>query len=156
MKGKLPILESEYSEYFSDATVNSVFLLSINESQNIWNNNIDQKADSYFRLPDDNWLVVTEQIIIGDWKEDFNANKVQDVQQLLNRSVTWNDEDIVLFCIRKNKILETNWSEFKRLWINFILCEDDCPILINHQIKGCAILFRPIGDIAKIGQCKNH
>jgi len=92
-------------------------------------------------------LIDNDPLIIGEWIGDFNQEKTEGVESLLNTKLKWDDKDKLWFCISKKTILETSWGDFKKLWIEFLYCEDDCPIIINEKNPNCAIIFRPIGDI---------
>ena len=155
MERRIPILNSEvYQQYFEELKDKEVFLLSNTESYKIWSQNIDKKADSFFRLPDNNWIVIADQRLIGKWIDEYNLDRYELIFDLLNKSFpSWAEGDTVWFCINKITVIETSWLCFKKQWINFISCEDDCPILINTNKSLCAIIFRPVGDFLKIGEC---
>ena len=152
MKEKAPILESFYADYFSDTPTDDIYLLSAWASGDIWTKYIDQKAGSFFRLPENNWLL-GEQVIVGKWLNDYNAEEVENVHDLLSTAVTWEDKDTVFFCINKDAIIEVTWQSFKKRWIHFLQCENDAPVVINTLHPRCAILFRR-SDIVKIGRCE--
>lgn len=147
---KEPIIKTAFSDEFGDFQTDNIFLLSKEESNKVWSKYIDVKASSYYKLDDNNWVIRSNRQIIGKWIEDFNQDRIENVGSILNESFFWKDDDIVWFCISKALIIETSWHKFKKKWINFIQCEDDCPIIINSNIKRCALIFSPIGDFLKI------
>lgn len=148
---RLPVLSSSiFRDYFSDKADDKVFLLSNEDSEKIWTEKIDKKANSYFRLSDNNWLISDKSELIGKWIEDFNEEKMENVKSLLDNKLGWEDNDTIWYCINKNTVLETLWSSFKVLWIEFLYSGDDCPIILNSNIDYQAIIFRPIGDFVKI------
>jgi hypothetical protein len=149
MDKNLLIAESEYSEAFEGKDSDGIVLLTKNNALKVWQNHIDAKATSFFSLPNDNWIIKSNHVVIGQWLSDFNNNKGQDVEARLHASVSWNNNDRVWFCISKFLVIEAFWYDFKRLWMNFLECEDDCPILLNSKKANCAILFFPIGNIIK-------
>ena len=146
----ISILKSIYSDEFEGCNSNTVFLLNEEESIAVWIYYIDKKAKSYFQLPDDNWLVTSYSEVVGEWINDYNKDIAENVKGILDKVTVWSDNDKVWFCIRKTKVIETVWSEFKSYWMNFIECEDDSPILINESISNCAIIFRSMGVFVKI------
>jgi hypothetical protein len=150
MDRNVPIVASDFSEEFEDSDSEGIVLLTKDNALKVWQEHVDQKAPSYYRLPDDNWIVKSNQVVIGQWLPDFNNNESQGVEARLNSSVAWNDSDIIWFCISRALIIEASWYDFKRLWMNFLECEDDCPILLNSKKVGCALLFFPMGSITKV------
>lgn len=147
---KEAIFKTTFSDEFDNLNVDDVFLLSKEESASVWSKYIDKKASSYFKLEDNNWLITSKRLVIGNWLEDFNRNRTENVRDILSNNLSWNKEDIVWFCISRALIIEAPWEKFRNHWICFLQCEDDCPILINRNSVGSALIFRPIGDILKI------
>lgn len=147
---RVPIAKSDYSEEFIDIESESLLLLTKNDALDIWTSYIDEHAASYFQLQDENWVIQGRQENLGRWLEAYNDENSSIVENKLNEVIPWENESIVWFCISKALIIETSWKEFKKLWIHFLECEDDCPIIISKNKKGYAILFKPIGDFTKI------
>ncbi len=141
------IKNSFYSDEFDDIVDSTIFLLSKNEANTFWANKVGQSGASFMTLPDNHWLVTGQQKIIGRWMEDFNANNSNDIQNILNNEIQWPDSSLIRFCISKDIIIESEWQSFKKNWINFIYCDDDCPIILNMSNSNIALIFRPIGDI---------
>lgn len=150
MKGRISVQKSQYSEEFDGEYNIEVSVLSKEEAILVWNMYIDSKAASFFNLPDNNWIIASSRYSLGDWLKEFNSSKNDNVKSALSSEVQWNDGDIIWYCISKFLVLESTWKTFKDNWINFLSCEDDCPIIINKNCCGTAILFRPIGDFIKI------
>lgn len=145
-----PINKSSFSEEFEDTDSSGIIALDKSSSLRIWNTHIDNAASSYFNLQQGNWIVKSNKSVIGKWISDFNSNESENIQSLLDTCVDWNNDDLIYFCISKFIIIKTNWLKFKELWINFITCEEDCPIIINERKTNAAIIFTAIGDIIKI------
>jgi hypothetical protein len=150
MREKITIHNSQFSEEFLGIDDIDIYLFAREESQQIWNKYIDGKSSSFFSLPDSNWLIIKNNINIGNWIEDYNNDIVENVQDIFNKKIDWADSDIVWYCISKCFILETSWFNFKKYWMSFIECEDDCPILLNESRFQQAVLFQPIGNIIRI------
>ena len=152
LKQRTSILSSMFSDDFAGVRSDNIYLLSNIESERIWTTYIDKSANSFFRLPDENWLITSKRSIIGEWMENYNASETKRIENLLNSEFpNLQNDSITWFCLNKNSIIESQWIDFKTLWINFLQCEDDCPILLNSSQLSCAIIFRPVGDILKIG-----
>ena len=150
MNKTIPIMISDFSEEFEGVDSEGIVLLTKEQASQVWQKYIDEKATSYFRLPDDNWIIKSEQVIIGEWLSDFNKNRSQETKAKLDSSILWSDNNTVWFCISKALVIETSWYDFKRLWMNFLECEDDGPILLNSKEVNCALLFFSIGNIVKV------
>ncbi|MEL6862997.1 MAG: DUF2947 family protein [Bacteroidota bacterium] len=150
MNQKNPVSISHYSDIFEGLACDDIYVLNEQNAITIWKNHVDQKATSFFKLPDEHWLVTGHQETLGHWLNDFNEDHSQRIQQLLNSTVDWNDEDIIFFSISHLIILETSWKTFKNNWIYFLHCDDDCPILVNSSYSKEALVFRPIGDFIRI------
>jgi hypothetical protein len=74
------------------------------------------------------------------------------VEELLRGVFDWQDNRIIRFYAKKKIVFQTRWCDFLNFWDEFLAIEDDCPIVIPENGSGKeAILFRPIGDIVKIG-----
>lgn len=153
MNQRTIISRSRFANEFSDARVNTIYQLSNRESQLIWDAYIHKNASSFFKLPDTCWVISSSRVSLGQWLDDFNAEKHERVKRLLEESISWTNKDIIWFCINRNVIIEAQWEEFKMSWINFLYCSDDCPIVINSSGSHCAVIFKPIGSIMKIGSC---
>lgn len=145
---------SDYAEEFRGFDINDVFLLSQKEATQIWSDFIDKNAISFFDLPDTNWLISSKRIMVGEWMKDFNANESEYLSQKLDDVVNWDNSHIVFFCMKRENVIMTKWSQFKKLWIAFLYCEDDCPILISSVNTEYAFVFRPVGDVVLIDNRK--
>lgn len=149
-KMKTSIIKSCFSEAFKSVLSNDIYLLSKDLSKNIWTQNIDFKANCYFNISDDNWLVTSNSMVLGNWIEDYNCDYSVNIHNLLCDSFEWNNKDVVWFCINIEIVIESSWLDFKKYWLSFLECEDDCPIVINSNNKKGALIFTPIGDFIKI------
>lgn len=150
MSQNIMISESVFSEEFQDVDSQGIVLLAKDDALSTWQKYIDENAASYFGLSDDNWLIKSSQTILGQWIKASNDNYIQEVAKLLNSATSWDDEDSIWFCISKYLIVETPWGVFKKTWITFLECEDDCPIILNRRSNGCALIFSSIGNVIKI------
>jgi len=147
---KKDILKSDFSEEFVNQIEGSAFLYSRKTSSDYWDKYIDKKSSSYFSLLDNNWIVESKKNNLGFWIEDYNNDNSEQVQKLLLDKIPWKLEDTIIYCISRFLIIESTWENFTKLWMNFIECDDDCPIIINLNVKGNAIVFNPIGSISFI------
>jgi len=146
------IQETEYGDYFEKAGKNTIFLLSKESAVNAWNFKVNSNSSSYFNLPDDCWIVANKSYSIGNWMEAYNSDDSGYVEGLLRSAVNWSDDAIIRFFVKKRIVFQASWCNFLRFWDEFIAVEDDCPIIIPVKSSAKeALVFRPIGDILKIG-----
>ena len=146
------VQDTSYGEYFENAGKESVFLLSEEMAEESWKNEIHPDSSSYFNLPDDCWVVSGKTNSIGNWIEAYNSDDNYVVERSLREAVDWDDNTNVKFFAKKNIVFQARWCEFLRFWDGFIAVEDDCPIVIpENGARKEALIFRPIGDILKIG-----
>jgi hypothetical protein len=150
MSDKISIFLSFYKDFFENVKSDDIYLLSKQLSTSVWSRYIDEKANTYFHLPDNNWLVTSKYIIAGEWIESFNTEEPKKVKDLLSKSVDWPKNERVFFCINKDNVIETVWEVFTTYWIKFLYCENDCPILIAENNKKEAIIFTAIGDFVVV------
>jgi Protein of unknown function (DUF2947) len=148
----IPVQDSFYSEYFERAKEKTIFLLNEEEAKCVWGNKIDRSSSSYFDLPDDCWLVANESISVGRWIEAYNSDDNVEFAGKLRAAVSWSDDTIIQFLAKNKIIFQAKWCDFLECWDEFIAAEDDCPIVIpqSNDVQE-ALLFRPIGDVLKIG-----
>jgi hypothetical protein len=140
------IFSSFYKEEFENVNSDNIYLLSKQNSASIWSQRIDKEANTYFYLPDNNWLVVAGYTNIGEWEKSFNSEEPKMVRDLLSKSVDWSNDEVVFFCINRDTVIETCWEVFTSYWINFLYCESDCPIIMTESNRREAFIFRAIGD----------
>jgi hypothetical protein len=146
------VQDTDYGEYFEKTEKNTVFLLSGETAEKAWNAEVHANSSSYFDLPDDCWIVANKYCFVGGWMEAYNNDDNVVVEELLRRAIEWPDDTIIRFFAKKKIVFQTRWCHFLRFWDGFIAVEDDCPILIPENGSGKeAIIFRPVGDIIKIG-----
>ena len=141
---------SIYKDEFEATTSDKTYLLSKTKSSEIWDKFIDNEAKSYFQLNNQNWIIKSKNTVLGKWLEDFNKGDRESVKNVLDKKLYWENEDVVYYCISKYLIIESSWYEFKELWMSFLACEDDCPILINKMKPDLALIFNSLGDIIYI------
>lgn len=154
-EGKKLIANSQFAEEFEGVETEKVLFLDRPLAEETWGQYVDPIAKSYFKLPDDNWLVTGTTKSLAHWQEDYNQDKWEKIQGVLDVELDWEDEDRVYFLISRLLVLESNWATFKRYWINFLECDDDCPIVINERRTESALIFRPIGDLVRKDQDPN-
>ena len=140
MIDRTPIQNSFYGEYFDDESQN-IYLLSEKRSEIIWKEYIDEKANTYFHLSDDNWLIKSVTRVIAQWFEDYNAGAYGRVTRSLTEAIAWNDEDAIWFCLNKSHVIECPWLDFKLGWATFLSCHDDAPIILNGSDRSAAFIF---------------
>lgn len=146
------VQDTDYGEYFENAGENTVFLLSQNMAERTWNSEVHASTSSYFDLPDDCWIIASKSVPIGRWMEAYNNDENPMVEKSLRASVDWSDDIFIKFFAKKTSVFRVKWKDFLHYWDEFIAVEDDCPIVIpENESHKEAILFRPIGDIVKIG-----
>lgn len=142
---------SIFSELFEDVGAHEVYLLSDEDAQRAWVNLVDEKASSYFDLPNSSWLVTGEISVVGSWLPFYNADDRQAGRALLEGAVDWKPRSEVLFLVKKTIVLQSTWASFCALWDNFLAVEDDCPMLIRTQdIRSQALLFQSLGTVLRI------
>jgi hypothetical protein len=143
-----PVEATTHKDFFDDVDENTIFVLDKDSASRLWVSAIDEKAPSYFRLSDQNWIISNSSIVIGRWKEAYNLDDNPYVAHLLQKKVKWQEDCIVRFYISKSIVLETKWEFFLEHWDDFLALEDDCPILIKEG-EECvrALLFLANGDI---------
>ena len=129
----IDITKTDFAMYFEDLDEVKVCLLDRDESYEKWKKYLGTTNASYFKLEDNHWLVNTNPTFSERWIDDFNNETINSVKAYLDMEVSWEDQSMVYFCISKYLIIETTWSFFKNNWMNFIECEDDCPIVYNEK-----------------------
>jgi DUF2947 family protein len=144
----IPIRNTLFAELFDKSSLD-IFLLPGKCATRIWNQFVDDKADSYFRMGDSSWIVKAEneRRIIGEWMKSFNDENILPIETSLKRNINWQPQELVWFCVNKATVMETTWDTFTKKWISFLYCDDDCPIVINRRYLRECILFTPTGDI---------
>lgn len=145
------IKETIYSFAFEDVLKKNIYLLSKDSALKVWEDNIDKINRHYFKLSNDNWLISNPKNIVGDnYIEDFNNESSNRIGFLLEK-LKWDGNDEIFFCLNSDLIISTNWSVFKKYWINFLYVYDDNPIILN--INGNdkkALVFEGNGIIYQI------
>jgi hypothetical protein len=146
-----PIEHTTFSDYFDGVSSNEVYQLDKEEANFLWVSNIDDKAKSYFDLPDENWLVEGSETQLGDWQRAYNEGDNESVASVLESSFGWIDNNSIFFCISKDLILRCTWKIFLEHWDSFVAAEDDCPIIFSeHGEDSAALIIMAIGDICRI------
>lgn len=150
MKDLILINQSEFSEEFESIELNSTFLLSKTKAKLIWEKYIDMEFKPYHLLDELHWLNSTSSKNIGNWIESYNNDDYRKIRNVLNSAIPWEASDKLFFCMSRYFIVQTTWSDFKTGWINFLMCEDENPVLINGNDLDSVIIFTPMGQIKKI------
>lgn len=120
-----------YGEYFDNA-VKNIYLLEENEASNIWIKFIDRKSYNFYKIKDENPIILSARNI-GDWRDYYDENKLEDFQLFISTKLDWDIGDQVFFCINKEVIIKTTYSIFLENIFNFLELYDDCPILFNDR-----------------------
>ncbi len=106
---------------------------------------------SFFKLPDDNWIIRNESAIIGEWISSYNDDDAKPVSDMLNKNISWGGASIIKFLINRDVAFQVPWENFIEMWDDFIAIEDDCPLVVPSNPKRDGLLiFRPIGDIRRV------
>lgn len=150
MESLILINDSEFCEEFDSVDLQSTFLLDKSEAERIWKKYIDKELRPYHQLKSSHWLNATINSTIGDWIEAYNEDDYETVSVLLESEIDWVANDILYFCMSKYFIIRTTWMDFKKGWINFLMCEDESPVLINENNPENVLVFNPIGSINKL------
>jgi len=146
------VQNTSYADYFENAKKNTVFMLSKKLAENTWNRVVHDGSSSYFDLPDDCWIVTNKTTPIGRWIEAYNNDDNAAVEKSLRAAVDWSDDTLINFFAKNKIVFRTSWLDFLHYWDGFLAAEDDCPMVIPENTpRKEAILFRPIGNIIKIG-----
>ena len=61
------VLKTDYKEYFESANAKAIYLLSKSKANYFWDGAIEPQVSSFFKLPDDNWIISNETVPIGEW-----------------------------------------------------------------------------------------
>ncbi|KZX01720.1 hypothetical protein JL49_04165 [Pseudoalteromonas luteoviolacea] len=146
-----PVEATEHKDMFNDVGANTIFVMDKESAKNHWINAVDEKANSFFRLQDNNWLIAKNSAVIGAWRDAYNNDDNYYVSKLLNEHTRWEEESVVRFYVSKLIVLETKWKYFLKHWDDFLALEDDCPVLIQDgEEKSRALIFRANGDIVLV------
>ena len=150
------VLNSPYKDYFETAGASDVYLLSKSKANNFWDNAVEEKIDSFFKLPNDNWIVNSVSVKIGEWISAYNADEKKPVSQVLRKNIAWDESSTIWFLVNRDIAFQTTWNNFIELWDDFIAIEDDCPLILpNNPRKEGALIFSSIGHILKINGIKS-
>ena len=151
MKDKIKVQDSKfYSEYFDNLQEEDIYVFLKAKSQEIWKSLFDEKAKSYFQLPNNNWIIKSKEIHLGTWIDDYNDDISKNVSNKLENTINWKDDDKILFCINDSSIIESSWLNFKTSWIDFLSCEDDAVLIVNPNNLKTALIFYSIGTFFKL------
>ncbi len=148
------IKDTEFSQYFENATKNTIFRLEEESSEKAWDSEIHQGSSTFSLLPDNCWVVPKpNNISIGKWIEAYDNGNNFAVEEILRESFDWPDDTIIRYFLDRSFVLQVKWCDFLRYWDDFLALEDDCPIVIpqNGLRRNEAIIFDPSGYIFKIG-----
>lgn len=150
----IPISSTEFSEYFDDIGNCKIYRLSQNDAELYWHSIFMDNSRSYFSLSDDNWFIRSNSHKIGEWINAYNSNSNIALSEILTKEISWQDDNIIRFCISSSCIFQTTWQCFNLHWSDFLAIDDDCPIVFSTTDTDSSICFRPIGDIVR-SYCPN-
>jgi hypothetical protein len=141
------ITKTDFAMYFEGLEGVEVYLLDKDESKKQWHNCLGVTQESYFKLENDHWLVNTNPTFSESWMEDFNNDIIYNIKTYFDKNINWDEKSLVYFCISKYFVLVATWSFFKKNWISFVECEDDCPLVFSDKSNEEVILFKPDGYV---------
>lgn len=150
MEGLTLISQSEFCEEFESVDLKDTFLLSKIDAGEIWKKYIDKELKPYHLLDCTHWLNSAIKESIGSWIDPYNEDDYETVRSILDSEIIWESTDILYFCMSKYFVIKTTWRDFKSGWINFLMCEDESPVLINDNNPENVLVFNPIGNINKV------
>lgn len=108
------IIKSIYKFAFEDIKSDEIFLLSKEDSIKIWEENIDNKNNHFFKLTDENWLISNDKVIIDqNYIDDFNEEFSERIISLLD-NLYWNEDDKIYFCLNSDIVIYSNWKVLNR------------------------------------------
>lgn len=146
---------TKYRDFFEGVPANNIFLLDEKLASDFWLKHISIEGNSYFSLPDNNWVINGFSEPLGDWLEAYNDDNNEPVSQLLKRSFSWSHNTSIWFCISKEIIFQLSWEDFLKHWDCFVAIDDDCPIVIGFTADlQQALILRGIGNMSKISHVK--
>jgi len=146
----IPIASTEFSEYFDNVSDCEIYLLPEDDAKLYWSNIFMDKSTSYFNLSNDNWFIKSKTYKIGEWINAYNATSNILLSDILTEEISWQNNDMVRFCVSSYCIFQTTWKCFKLYWSDFLAVDDDCPIVLSLVNTDTSILFTPIGDVFKV------
>ena len=147
MDGLIKINHSRFSEEFKSIELDATFLLSKNYAQKVWKFFIDRDFKPYHQLGHSHWLYSFSSTVVGSWTDSYNNEDYVYLEKLISSRVNWNLDDQLLFLMSRHFIIKTTWSDFRKASINFLMCEDESPILINqdnhrHALSNLEVLLQ--------------
>ena len=147
-KEMISVKNTKFYDYFEDKnSLEKIYLLSKTEANKFWSKNIDSRKKHFFHLEDENWLVKSEKIILGDWLDSYNSGKFKNVSKLLNKKIKWLGKLKIYFIANSDNIFFTDWVTFLLNWDDFIAIEDDASIILNETLNREGLMFYSKGDI---------
>jgi len=149
MKSLIPINQSVFSDEFESVNLENTFLLSKIDAKNMWENYIDKNSRPFHLLDDLHWLYSGHSNDIGNWIDAYNNDDYRSVSAILDSFMNWQDEEELLFFMSRFFVIRTTWKDFKSGWINFLMSEDDSPVLLNEKKLKKVLVFTPLGRITR-------
>jgi hypothetical protein len=101
------VQDTEFNEYFENTGKNVIFLLREEAAEKAWDAEIHTNSSSYFNLPDDCWIIASNNSSIGDWMEAYNNDNNVLVEELLRGVFDWQDNRIIRFYAKKKIVFQT-------------------------------------------------
>lgn len=150
MEGIISIKQSEFCKEFESLDLKNTFILSTKKAEDVWRMYIDKDFKPFHSLDKTHWLLSNSSKSIGTWLESYNNDDYQRVVNMLDLELEWNEDDILFFFMSRRFVIMTTYQDFKIGWINFLMCEDDSPVLVNKNINDNVLVFTPIGKINKV------
>lgn len=140
------ISKTLYSEYF-DEEVKDIYLLDKTEACKLWTLYVDKTANNFFKLNDNNPIISNSKTIVN-WREYYDSNNITELQHFFISTLTWNNEDSILFYINKETVIRTKYKIFLYNIFNFLELYDECPIVhnLNKSDNLEYVYFAPLGN----------
>jgi len=145
-----PVNVTVFAKNFPSEKSLEIYLLTPSEAASVFERAFGPGAQSYFKFPDDHWVVKSGRKDVGRWMEAYDADTIGPVASLLKHTVNWSPEDEIYFIARRQAVFKFLWRDFICCWDSFLACEDDAPMLMRHPSDGEVLMFAPLGNIYHI------
>ena len=149
----VPMHDSEYmalmgfdSEPCAKSDLEQIKPLEPDSARLFWAEHFRTQRKSVMELQADHGVCLLDWQDVRLWVEDFNSDKPEGVRARLKGTVDWPDHQAVYFCSGYAFIVETRWDIFLKHWMNFLMLNDDGPLLFCPD-KPHVLTFTPLGAI---------
>lgn len=153
MRSQIKISVSEFSKEFETCDLKNTFLLDKDSANNLWKTLVDESFKPFHLLDKTHWVNTIPKKNIANWLASYNIDDYETIANILDKEIDWDDNEELFFIMSRYFIIKTNWIDFKNAWINFLMCEDESPILLNEKDIKSFLTFAPMGYVYKhLGQ----